>query len=61
MAAEQSQKKLGKLQDQKLMRERSIRTNRRNKFFDCLTSQDVNICASALPTLACIPLTYTNP
>ncbi|KAF9452742.1 RabGAP/TBC [Macrolepiota fuliginosa MF-IS2] len=29
--------------DEKLMRERSIRTNRRHKFLDCLTSQDVNI------------------
>ena len=28
---------------EKLMRERSIRTNRRHKFVDCLSSQDVNI------------------
>ncbi|XP_006460761.1 hypothetical protein AGABI2DRAFT_192360 [Agaricus bisporus var. bisporus H97] len=28
---------------EKLMRERSIRSNRRQKFFDCLTSEDVNI------------------
>jgi hypothetical protein len=28
------------------MRERSIRTNRRHKFFDCLSGQDVNICTS---------------
>ena len=61
MTTEQSKKKLGKLQDEKsdkLIRERSIRTNRRHKFFDCLTSQDVSICASALPTLPRIPLTY---
>ena len=31
---------------EKLMRERSIRTNRRHKFVDCLTSQDVNIGVS---------------
>jgi hypothetical protein len=28
---------------EKLMRERSIRTNRRHKFVECLSSQDVNI------------------
>ncbi|KAF7428299.1 GTPase-activating protein [Pleurotus ostreatus] len=28
---------------EKLMRERSIRTNRRHKFVDCLTSRDVNV------------------
>jgi TBC1 domain family member 2 len=28
---------------EKLLRERSIRTNRRNKFIECLSSQDVNI------------------
>lgn len=28
---------------EKLLRERSIRTNRRNKFVECLSSQDVNI------------------
>jgi hypothetical protein len=28
---------------EKLLRERSIRSNRRHKFVDCLTSQDVNI------------------
>jgi hypothetical protein len=33
---------------EKLMRERSIRTNRRHKFVECLTSQDVNIGAFAL-------------
>ncbi|KAF4621322.1 hypothetical protein D9613_000483 [Agrocybe pediades] len=29
--------------NEKLLRERSIRTNRRHKFVDCLSSQDVNI------------------
>jgi len=28
---------------EKLMRERSIRSNRRHKFVDCLSGQDVNI------------------
>ena len=28
---------------EKLMRERSIKTNRRHKFVECLSSQDVNI------------------
>ena len=30
---------------EKLLRERSIRTNRRNKFVECLSSPDVNISA----------------
>lgn len=31
---------------EKLLRERSIKTNRRHKFEECLSSQDVNIGAS---------------
>lgn len=31
---------------EKLLRERSIRSNRRHKFVDCLSSQDVNIGTS---------------
>lgn len=48
-APRQPQKQSDKPHDdnsEKLMRERSIRTNRRHKFFDCLTGQDVNICTS---------------
>lgn len=29
--------------EEKLMRERSIKTNRRQKFIECLSSSDVNI------------------
>ncbi|KXN90990.1 GTPase-activating protein gyp1 [Leucoagaricus sp. SymC.cos] len=46
IAARQSSKQSDKSHNEnteKLMRERSIRTNRRHKFFDCITSQDVNI------------------
>jgi hypothetical protein len=44
---------------EKLRRERSIRTNRRHKFIDCLSSQDVNIgapclSASVLPKLSIV-------
>lgn len=36
---------------EKLMRERSIRTNRRHKFVDCLSGQDVNIGRLLDPTV----------
>lgn len=45
--SQQPQKYSGGSQDEKserLMRERSIRTNRRHKFLECITSQDVSIC-----------------
>lgn len=34
-----------KEKNEKLMRERSIKSNRRHKFVDCLSAQDVNIGA----------------
>jgi hypothetical protein len=40
---------------EKLMRERSIRTNRRHKFVDCLSGQDVNIAALRKLAWAGIP------
>ncbi|KAL9711574.1 GTPase-activating protein [Leucoagaricus gongylophorus] len=61
MTTEQSKKKLGKLQDEKsdkLIRERSIRTNRRHKFFDCLTSQDVSISELRKLAWAGIPVDF---
>ncbi|KIM83395.1 hypothetical protein PILCRDRAFT_442133 [Piloderma croceum F 1598] len=40
---------------EKLMRERSIRSNRRHKFVDCLSGQDVNIAALRKLAWAGIP------
>jgi hypothetical protein len=40
---------------EKLLRERSIRSNRRHKFIDCLTSQDVNIGMYKLTVVTMFP------
>lgn len=59
--SQRSQKQPGKQHDEnseKLMRERSIRTNRRHKFFDCLTGQDVNIAELRKLAWAGIPADF---
>ncbi len=45
---------------EKLMRERSIRTNRKHKFVDCLSSQDVNIGEQTRPTLEYVSVNPSN-
>lgn len=43
---------------EKLLRERSIRSNRRHKFVDCLTSQDVNIGTEKSASPCCLHLDF---
>lgn len=45
---------------EKLLRERSIRSNRRHKFVDCLTSQDVNIAELRKLAWAGIPADFRS-